>query len=207
MTMLKITQDYLVGTPNVQATRYNGKMIIIIHNTATPEATVHNENTYFHRTWATNQSFVHAFVDWTGEAIEHAPFGQVAWGAGYVNKYAFLQVEQCVSKDGYKNRQSAEFVAQYVATKIKESGYQFEDFIIMSHADASIQFGGTDHNDTIVGVGWDDLMTRIKSLTDGQPKEVVEEDPGFRHQHVESETTVKHQHIENQKSKQQQSNS
>lgn len=162
---INVQKSYLQGLPNQQATPWNGKRIIIIHNTATPEATAQNEGVYFRREWQNIQTFVHAFADWSGDVVELAPFGTVAWGAGYVNKYAFLQVEQCISSDPQKNRQSAETVAQYVAQKIRESGVPFEGFRIIDHATASVEFGGSDHMDSIVGVGWADFINRIKELS------------------------------------------
>lgn len=162
---INIQKSYLQGLPNQQATPHNGKRIIIIHNTATPEATARNEGVYFNREWQNIQTFVHAFADWNGDVVELAPYGLVAWGAGYVNKYAFLQVEQCISNDAQKNRQSAEAVAQYVAKKIRESGVPFSDYRIIDHATASVEFGGSDHMDSIVGVGWADFINRIQQLT------------------------------------------
>lgn len=162
--MVNIRKNYLNGTPKTKTELYNGKKIIIIHNTATPGATTKNEDDYFHREWARLETFVHAFVDWKGDAVEHHPEGYIAWGAGNVNKYAWLQVEQCIGTDE-QNRQSAEYVAQYVAEKIKASGEPFESFAILSHAEASLTFDGSDHMDTIVGVGWSDFINRVKELT------------------------------------------
>ena len=162
--MVSIRKNYLNGTPKTKTELYNGKKIIIIHNTATPGATTANEDEYFHREWARSETFVHAFVDWNGEAVEHQQEGYIAWGAGNVNKYAWLQVEQCIGTDA-QNKQSAEHVAQYVAEKIKASGEPFESFNIISHADASLTFGGSDHMDSIVGVGWSDFINRVKELT------------------------------------------
>lgn len=160
--MLNIKQDYLAGIPKVPAELHNGKMVIIIHNTATVNATAKDENVYFHREWANLETFVHAFVDWNGDVYEHAPFGVQVWGAGNVNKHAFLQVEQCISTDDEYNQKSADYTAQYVARKIKESGKTFDDFLIMSHAEASNTFGGSDHQDTIMGLTWDEFITKVK---------------------------------------------
>ena len=67
--MINIRKNYLNGTPKTKTEQYNGKKIIIIHNTATPGATTKNEDEYFHREWARLQTFAHAFVDWTGYAV------------------------------------------------------------------------------------------------------------------------------------------
>lgn len=171
--MVNIRKNYLNGTPKTKTELYNGKKIIIIHNTATPGATTKNEDEYFHREWARLQTFVHAFVDWTGDAVEYQPAGCIAWGAGNVNKYAWLQVEQCIGTDE-QNRQSAEYVAQYVAEKIKASGEPFESFAILSHAEASLKFGGSDHMDSIVGVGLPDFINRVKDLTKSKVAAKVE---------------------------------
>ena len=83
--MINIRKNYLNGTPKTQTELYNGKKIIIIHNTATPGATTKNEDDYFHREWERIETFAHAFVDWTGDAVEHQPAGCIAWAAGNVN--------------------------------------------------------------------------------------------------------------------------
>ena len=40
--MVSIRKNYLNGTPKTKTELYNGKKIIIIHNTATPGATTAN---------------------------------------------------------------------------------------------------------------------------------------------------------------------
>lgn len=180
---LNITKQLLEGRPEAPAELYNGKRIIVIHNTATFGADAKTENAYFQNNWENAQSFVHAFVDWHGDVYEHAEFGYTTWGAGYVNKYAFLQVEQCLSNLDDENQKSADNVAQYVAEKMKQSGYSFDEFQLISHADASRDFGGTDHTDTIVGITWDDFLSRVKQYYHGetavtkQPKQVEEVKP------------------------------
>ena len=39
--MVSIRKNYLIGTPKTKTELYNGKKIIIIHNTATPGATTY----------------------------------------------------------------------------------------------------------------------------------------------------------------------
>ena len=82
---MEIKTDYLPGIPTDKATELNGQKFIIIHNTATPNATADAENAYFHREWANIQAFVHAFVDWNGVVVETAKMGDVVWGAGRIN--------------------------------------------------------------------------------------------------------------------------
>ena len=179
MSNLTIEQYLIPGRPQQPVEKHEGKYIIIIHNTATPEADAPAETAYFHREWANRQSFVHAFVDWNGKAHEHATVGEVVWGAGYVNKYSWLQVEQCISNDNAKNVKSAEYVAEYVARKIKESGLKYEDFKIISHADASVSFGGTDHMDTIVGPTWTEFLAKVQGYLGETAKAqpVAQEEP------------------------------
>lgn len=176
--MLNIKRDHLQGIPTNKAVEYNGEKLIIIHNTATPNATAQSENTYFHNNWQSVQSFVHALVDWKGDVYETAEFGDVVWGAGNVNKYAFLQVEQCISDDDSDNIQSAKYLAEYVALKIKASGYPFTSFRIISHNDASHEFGGSDHTDTIVGVSWEEFLTDVRNYLPNEVEpEKQESDP------------------------------
>ena len=52
-----------------------------------------------------------------------------------------------------------------MAEKIKASGEPFESFAILSHAEASLNVGGSDHMDSIVGVGLPDFINRVKELT------------------------------------------
>lgn len=176
--MLNIKKDPIQGIPKVDTELYHGKRIIIIHNTSTPNATAENENMYFHREWSNIGAFVHAFVDWSGDVYEHVDVGTQVWGAGNVNKYAWLQVEQCVSSDPVLNRESAEKTAEYVALKIKESGIPFNDFLILSHGDATTIFGGSDHYDTIEGMGWEEFTTLVRSLS--TDKEVQPHGERFR---------------------------
>lgn len=174
---LNIHTDYLDGIPNTPAQLYNGKKLVIIHNTATYNATAAAENSYFHNNWVQRQAFVHAFVDWLGYVYENAPVGVVAWGAGNANSYGWLQVEQCISTLDDENQKSAENVAQYVAHKIKETGEPLDNFYFISHADASRDFGGTDHNDTIVGVTWAQFIDRVTELVNGEQEQTTEEQP------------------------------
>ena len=162
---LNIIKDYIPGRPEDKAELYNGKPVIVVHNTATFNATAKNENTYFHNNWSNVQAFVHALVDWTNDVYETAQFGDVVWGAGTVNKYAYLQVEQCISQNDDENQQSADNMAKYIALKLKENNLSVDDVYIISHADASVQFGGTDHNDTVVGITWDELISKIRAYT------------------------------------------
>lgn len=160
---MEIKTDYLSGIPTDKATELNGKKFIIIHNTATPNATADAENAYFHREWSNIQAFVHAFVDWNGVVVENAKMGDVVWGAGRINAHAWLQVEQCISTDGAQNVRGANYLAEYVAKKIKESGIPFEQFEIIDHRTASAVYGGTDHDDSVVGMTLDELKAKIAS--------------------------------------------
>lgn len=160
---MEIKTDYLSGIPTDKATELNGKKFIIIHNTATPNATADAENAYFHREWMNIQAFVHAFVDWNGRVIENAKMGDVVWGAGRINAHAWLQVEQCISADDSQNVRGANYLAEYVATKIKESGIPFDQFEIIDHRTASAVYGGTDHDDSVVGMTLDELKAKIAS--------------------------------------------
>ena len=163
--MVTIRKNYLPGRPETQTQKHNGKHIIVIHNTATPNATAKNEEAYFHREWFEIQAYVHAFVDWTGEAVEIAEPGRIAWGAGNVNPYAWLQVEQCISTDPEKTKLSAHNVADYVALTMSNHGFSFDDVSLISHADASLSFGGTDHADTIEGIKWSEFVELVKQKT------------------------------------------
>lgn len=160
---MEIKQDYLQGIPTNKAMELNGKKFIIIHNTATPNATADAENVYFHREWANVQAFVHAFVDWNGNVVENAEMGNVVWGAGRINAHAWLQVEQCVSADDAQNVRGANYLAEYVAKKIKDSGIPYDDFEIIDHRTASAVYGGTDHDDSVVGMSLDELKAKIAS--------------------------------------------
>lgn len=177
--------SHIPGLPYTNAVEYGGKRIIVIHNTATPEATADNERDYFHNNWSRIEAFVHAFADWNNKVVETAQPDTVAWGAGNVNPYAFLQIEQCISNDASKTIQSAKAVAAYVADYIKNSGKSFDDFRIMSHADVTREFGGTDHTDTIEGLSWDDFIYEIKKeleLVTESPSEGVQATGGNRFQ-------------------------
>lgn len=160
---MEIKTDYLSGIPTDKATELNGKKFIIIHNTATPNATADAENAYFQREWSNIQAFVHAFVDWNGVVVENAEMGNVVWGAGRINAHAWLQVEQCISADDAQNVRGANYLAEYVAKKIKDSGIPYDNFEIIDHRTASAVYGGTDHDDSVVGMSLDELKAKIAS--------------------------------------------
>lgn len=126
--------------------------IIVLHSTDDMEATAKQMATYEHRVWKSAETFVHFGVDDIGAYQVGTP-GRVAWGAGYVNKYAPVQLELCEFEDhdramkAYRNWVSlaVTMADKYGVPRTLDSSDKTHGF--KSHAWCSANYGGSDHQD------------------------------------------------------------
>lgn len=126
--------------------------IIVLHSTDDMEATAKQMATYEHRVWKSTETFVHFGVDDLGAYQVGTP-GRVAWGAGYVNKYAPVQLELCEFSDhtramkAYHNwvNLAAAMAKQYGVPLTLDDGNKTAGF--KSHLWCSRNYGGSDHGD------------------------------------------------------------
>lgn len=132
--------------------RYGKPEGIVIHETADPGATAHNEAIYFNREWMNMWAYVHAFVDHTGTIQMMTPNYGV-WGAGPVANNRFVQVELCEESSRANFIQSVNNDAIYAARilhrynlKPNDAAYDGKGTVWSHHA-VSRFLGGTDHTD------------------------------------------------------------
>lgn len=154
---------------------------VVIHETADPGATAHDEAIYFNREWMNMYSYVHAFVDHQ-RVIQMMTPKYGAWGAGPMANDRFVQVELCEETDRNNFAKSINNDAIYVAkilhryhlkpTNATHNGHG----TVWSHAAVSKFLGGTDHGDPVGyfakwGYSMDDFFNLIKSYYDLQGAE------------------------------------
>lgn len=126
--------------------------IIVLHSTDDMEATAKQMATYEHRVWKSAETFVHFGVDDIGAYQVGTP-GYTAWGAGYVNKYAPVQLELCEFSDhtramkAYHNwvNLAVAMAKQYGVPLTLDDGNKTAGF--KSHLWCSRNYGGSDHGD------------------------------------------------------------
>jgi N-acetylmuramoyl-L-alanine amidase CwlA len=159
---LAINKDYWLNAPQQAPQKYNGKTYIVIHNVGVVDSGAKNNGAYMKRETYPKQGVnVTAFVDDGNTVYELQKPGVVTWGAGKINRYTCLQVEQCYFSDASRTAKSADNTAQYVADCIKS--YGLTNYEIVSHKWASLNFGGSDHTDEIVGMSMDQFKALVNS--------------------------------------------
>lgn len=170
--------------PSQGVTReYNGKQFLVIHSTSDLNATATNEATYFNREWESRQTFVQDIIDDVN--LYHIyPYGNRAWGAGNINSYAYGQIEICEFSDAERSKQAisnAIVLARNIVNDAKSKGVTLE---IVSHHEASNQFGGSDHTDpdeyfSRFGYTMDWFRSQVNQTTlqpQPQPKQKIDVD-------------------------------
>ena len=125
---------------------------VVIHETATPGATAHDEAIYFNREWMNMYAYVHAFVD-KDDTIQMMTPDYGAWGAGPMANNRFVQIELCEETDRNDFAKSVNNDAIYAAkilhrydltpTNATHNGQG----TVWSHLAVSKFLGGTDHGD------------------------------------------------------------
>lgn len=158
--------------------------IIVLHSTDDMEATAKQMATYEHRVWKSAETFVHFGVDDIGAYQVGTP-GYTAWGAGYVNKYAPVQLELCEFSDhtramkAYHNWVSlaAAMAKQYGVPLTLDDGNKTAGF--KSHLWCSRNYGGSDHGDpypylTKLGISKAQLAKDLGAAAGSSASPVVE---------------------------------
>ncbi|MDF7668793.1 SLAP domain-containing protein [Lactobacillus sp. ESL0703] len=151
---------------------------IVIHETATPNATAHDEAVYFNREWMNIYSYVHAFVDRTGVIQMMSP-DNGTWGAGPQANDRFIHVELCEENNAADFAKGVNNDAIYAANLLHHYGLQPDNAVhdgqgtIWSHHAVSQFLGGTDHTDpdgyfAKWGYSMDDFYNLVKYYYDQQ---------------------------------------
>ncbi|WEV36798.1 SLAP domain-containing protein [Lactobacillus sp. ESL0677] len=151
---------------------------IVIHETATPNATAHDEAIYFNREWKNIYAYVHAFVDKTGVIQMMSP-DSGTWGAGPQANDRFIQVELCEENNAADFAKGVNNDAIYAAALLHHYGLQPDNAVhdgqgtIWSHHAVSQYLGGTDHTDpdgyfAKWGYTMDDFYNLVKYYYDNQ---------------------------------------
>lgn len=125
---------------------------IVIHETATPNATAHNEAIYFNREWMNMYAYVHAFVDHSS-VIQMMTPNYGVWGAGPVANNRFIQVELCEENNRTNFAKGVNNDAIYAAKMLHRYNLKPTNAThtgkgtVWSHHAVSRFLGGTDHTD------------------------------------------------------------
>ena len=174
----------MLQTANIKYNKFyaNGNIIkyrkgkpegIVIHETATPNASAYNEAIYFNREWMNMYSYVHAFVD-SKQVIQMMTPNYGVWGAGAVANSRYIQIELCQENTRDKFAKSVNNDAIYAAKLLHRYGIvptnasNTGQGTIWSHHAVSRFLGGTNHTDpdgyfAKWGYSMDDFFSLLKS--------------------------------------------
>lgn len=125
---------------------------VVIHETATPNASAWAEARYFNSNWTTAYTYVHAVVD-DQELIELSDTNYGVWGAGVQANRRFIQIELCRVNTRARFIRSIANDASWIASMLYKYGLKPSRATasgtgtIWSHHDVSNYLGGTDHVD------------------------------------------------------------
>lgn len=120
---------------------------VMIHETATPNATAEAEVSYFNRNWPVLQTYVHAFVD-ANKIINIKNTDFLVWGAGPNANQRYIQVELCNVNTPDQFARSISNDAFYTASKLIQYGLPFvPDKTVVTHRQATNWWHDTTHVD------------------------------------------------------------
>lgn len=125
---------------------------VVIHETATPNASAWAEARYFNNNWTSAYTYVHAIVDDT-QIIQMSDTNYGVWGAGPQANSRFIQVELCRVNTRAKFVKSVANDASWIASMLYRYGMKPSratssgSGTVWSHHDVSNYLGGTDHVD------------------------------------------------------------
>lgn len=117
---------------------------IVLHETATPEASAENEYRYFNNN--NIGASAHGFVDWNGY-IQTIPYNEIAWHAGYTANSKYIGIEMCHATNKADFDRVWNNTVELFATLIKQYGWTVND--IHTHDEMSKLYKETDHTDPI----------------------------------------------------------
>lgn len=127
---------------------------IVIHETADPGATAHDEAIYFNREWMNMYAYVHAFVDHQ-QVIQMMTTKYGVWGAGPIANARFIQVELCEETSRNNFAKSINNDAIWCAQMLHKwhltpsNATHTGKGTIWSHAAVTKFLGGTTHGDPV----------------------------------------------------------
>src|SRR2546421_2070012 len=121
---------------------------LVLHSTATPEATARNERDFFERSTGASQVSVHIVVDWI-EALVVVPINEVAYHVGPNGNRNFIGMELCESADPAKFQAAFARWIEAARTLFDLFAWPVDDQHLWSHQRVSQVFKGTDHQDPI----------------------------------------------------------
>lgn len=144
-------EKFSYGTSNQQP---NG---IVVHETATPDATAWDEAQYFNNNWRNSETYVHAIVDDKQVIQLMSPGRGLVWGAGPMANSRFIQIElaEVNTRDQFAKsvNNDAIYIAgllhQYNLKPIRATSQNASTATIWTHNAVSNILGGTDHTDPI----------------------------------------------------------
>ncbi|EMT38023.1 N-acetylmuramoyl-L-alanine amidase [Thermoanaerobacter thermohydrosulfuricus WC1] len=116
---------------------------VIIHETATPNATAENEARFF--STGNRSASAHYFVDYQS-IIRVIPENEVAWHAGPSANRRYLSIEICHFDDTRKFVETWKRAVWLAANMCKKYGWN-PDIAVHSHAWVSRTYHETDHTD------------------------------------------------------------
>lgn len=120
---------------------------VLIHETATPNATAENEVSYFNNHWKKLSTYVHAFIDGNKIInIKNTNYG--VWGAGYTANQKYIQVELCNVNTADQFARSISNDAYYTAAKLIQYNLPFvPNKTVVTHKQAASWWHDTNHTD------------------------------------------------------------
>ena len=149
---------------------------ICIHETANPGATAWNHVCY----WSGDDTYaVHYVMDWDGIAYHCVPDNRLCWQVGNGNAYV-LGIELCHATSAAQFQAVWDNAVEWAAVMLKRYGWGTARLI--SHAQASQWWGGSDHTDPIgyfaaYGKSWEQFVAAVaKRMKEGKP--VNKQEPG-----------------------------
>src|SRR5579875_3671803 len=140
---------------------------VVIHETATPNATAQNEVNYFKG--GNRNASAHYFVDDT-TIIRDIPEDEMAWHAGPTANRRYLSIEICHFDDPTKFANAWARAVWLTADMCKRYGWTPDaNSTVVSHAWVSATFKETDHTDPVQyfsahGKTFSDFVNAVKAL-------------------------------------------
>lgn len=143
---------------------------LVVHSTANPGATAKNHVDYWTR-MGNNSTMAHWVIDWTGDGTVYqmAASNVKVYHVGNGNAYS-VGIEICEATNATDFAKVYDEAAKWCADFLKSRGWGVDRMI--SHNDARIKWGGTDHTDplpyfTRFGKSWDDFKALVNSYLMG----------------------------------------
>lgn len=153
---------------------------LVIHETANPGATAANHVSY----WRNNQpnvSMTQWVIDWTdgGTVYQVQPGNTKAWHVGAKLNSKSVGIEICHATNQADFDVVFEQAARWAADYLQSKGWGVDRMI--SHADVSERWGGTDHMDPrsyfeSYGQSWASFKQRVAEYLSGETSEPVTPD-------------------------------